>query len=188
MEAKLRYRKELSSSHFAKPKIGKLSPRKYKPNVVKESVDQEIKSESPRQGTPRIDFIQRNIEIAATSKSRQLKPLPKSRKQCVVDATHELGAIPDYITDRKIAIEIERSIPDEARCPPGKRLMTEEEKTSAIQSLLLQKRHIEEAFSHEPLQIDTLIQLKRHESMDQRLRDIETAIDYLKHKYVFVSE
>lgn len=183
MEAKLRYRKELGSSHFRKQNIRK-SHKNVKPKVQESP---EPIPQTPR-SPPRIDFIQRNIDTASTARSRQPNPSPISRKQCIIDATHELGTIPDYVTDRKIAIEIENSIPDEARCPPGKRLMTEEEKISIIRDLLIQKYNIEQKLAHEPLKMNTLAQLRQHEAMEQRLEEIDTAVEYLKHKYVFVSE
>ena len=185
MEAKLRYRKEVGSSHYTKRSVRK-SRKQIKPKSA-ESPKPTITIEHPR-SPPRIDFIQRNIDAASAAKSRQPLPVPVSRKQCIIDATHELGAIPDYVTERKIAIEIENSIPDEARCPPGKRLLTEEEKIRLVKDLLLQKYNIEQKLAHEPLKMNTLAQLKQHEAMEQRLEEIDTAVEYLKHKYVFVSE
>ena len=77
---------------------------------------------------------------------------------------------------------------DGSVCPPGMRLLSEEEKAIAIDDLTEQKQEIESTLGRAPLRIESP-QLQRQQRMlEQQLIDIESSLEQLKKKYVFVPE
>lgn len=189
MEAHLRYRKQLNSTTF-----GKASTRRSIKRAPLQKVDEENREQNDthqkveRKHKPRIDFIQRNIDSAAKAPSRQKKVEPISRKQALIDNTHVPGAIPRYVSERNEQMEIERTTPREARCPPGMRLLSEQEKLDAISNLTSQKSEIERTLGHAPLRIESQAMQKQQRQMEQQLDEIERSLEQLNRKYVFVPE
>ena len=191
MEAKLRYQKELRSGsrNSTKSKLKKLDyPQNGKINKI------DITHSAPKEitkayGAPRIDFIQRNIEQASNQKSRAKGPKVINHKEKVVNRKHAPGEIPDYYSQR--ALDMEKSshcYEDGSVCPPGMRLLSEEEKAIAIDDLTEQKQEIESTLGRAPLRIESP-QLQRQQRMlEQQLIDIESSLEQLKKKYVFVPE
>ncbi|KAK8890908.1 hypothetical protein M9Y10_028108 [Tritrichomonas musculus] len=191
MEAKLRYQKELRSGsrNSTKSKLKKLDyPQNGKINKI--DITHSAPKEIPKAyGAPRIDFIQRNIEQASNQKSRAKGPKVINHKEKVVNRKHAPGEIPDYYSQR--ALDMEKSshcYEDGSVCPPGMRLLSEEEKAIAIDDLTEQKQEIESTLGRAPLRIESP-QLQRQQRMlEQQLIDIESSLEQLKKKYVFVPE
>jgi hypothetical protein len=191
MEAHLRYRKDLSSSVFDRPK----SARTVKKHIKDEDVPNENEDTITCGNTartsrkkPRIDFIRRNIETAATSRSRLKRKVPISAKAAIIDAVHKPGSIPRYVSARKEAMLAERNTPKEARCPPGMRLLSDEEKLESMAVLTEQRAEIEEILGHAPLHIESHTLLRQHRQMEEQLGSIERSMEQLNRKYVFVPE
>jgi hypothetical protein len=195
MEAHLRYQKQLGSRVFPKagPKLTGPRPlRKHKATENAENPPPEIGEEPvvplSERSTPRINFIQRNIQTASVSKSRQKVQRSISKKEVVIGATHQAGAIPRYVSERKEQMEREKNTPREARPPAGMRLLSEDEKAKAMSNLGAQKDEIEQVLARAPLVIESQTLLRKHREMEEQLKELDHSVEQLKRKYVFVPE
>ena len=189
MEAKLRYQKELrtSKNSISKSKMKKLD---YPQRTTINKVD--ITHSAPKKipnvyGEPRIDFIQRNIEQASNQKSRVKGAKPLNRKERIVNQKHAPGEIP-YHSQRSFGMDKSNCFEDGTVCPPGMRLMSDEEKAIAIDDLTDQKLEIESTLGRAPLRIESPQLLRQQRMLEQQLQDIESSLEQLKKKYVFVPE
>jgi hypothetical protein len=180
MEAQLRYRKELNSSIF--PTVHK-APRKNRISPQESFTESESEAPSDSKKPPRVDFIQRNIDHAAHSKSRQKVAPEPSRKQLIVDAVHRPGQIPK--ASREKLTEPPQPV-QPIRCPPGTRLLSEAEKMEAIASLEEQKQELEETLGQASLHVEGQARIKRQREMEDGLRGIERSLDQLNRQFVFV--
>jgi hypothetical protein len=184
MEARFRLRRELASSMFPVPQRW---PRK-KGIGKRESFVEDLPpiAEAARPKPPRIDFIQRNIDHAAQTRSRQ-KVVPRlNRKEAILNTRHEPGVLPRYVRDQRESRFADAPVPEEVRCPPGTRLLTDGEKNEALAALRSRKEELEAAFARAPLRIETQSMQKRHTEMEAQLREIDDSIDKLNKTYVFV--
>jgi hypothetical protein len=195
MEARRRYKNQLGSKVFPRPGPKLTGPRPLKKQKTSENNDNaagEMPAETvpalPTRSTPRIDFIQRNIDRASTSRSRQRIQPTVSKKELLVNAVHQRGEIPGYVAQRKEDMIREKNTPQEARCPPGMRLLTDGEKAESISNLSAQKDEIEQTLAHAPLVIESQSLLRKHREMEDQLREIDNSVEQLKRKYVFVPE
>jgi hypothetical protein len=189
MEAQLRYRKDLNSSVFgaapAKLKKKKGSASKREPT---ENVQEQPASKPDPKRNRRIDFVKRNIDDAACSRNRQKVKPGVSRKEAVLNAVHEPGSIPKGVADRKREILAAKMPHKESDCPPGMRMLSEEEKLDSLEVLEHRKEEIEETLGHAPLRIESQSLIRQHRELEQELQDIDRSMDQLKRKYVFVPE
>lgn len=191
MEAHLRFKRQMNSAApFATEKrtVPKKAP-KPKHRAIPEPepeppMKSPIKANKPK-AEPRIDFIQRNIEEAADAKTRAHKPKPGPKKY---ENAHKPGEIPKFITRRKEEIEAEHAPIPESKCPPGMRLLSDEEKMDAILNLKEQKEAIEAQLAKAPLRIESPQLLRQKRMLEQELTDIDASIDQLSRQYVFVPE
>jgi hypothetical protein len=187
MEAHLRYRKDLNSVAFGQPKSARVAKKPGK-KVPPTEIENEPTTMNAARKPPRIDFIQRNIDSASSSRSRLKKKIPTSSKEAILDAVHKPGSIPRYVSARKEAILVEKNTPQEAKCLPGTRLLTEAEKLDSLETLTEQKAEIEEILAHAPLHIESQTLLRHHRQMEDQLTQIEKSIEQLNRRYVFVPE
>lgn len=185
MEAHLRYLRDLNSTAFSNSSVRKSTKKKTTAPVSQIAAA----AVEPRPSTamqPRIDFVQRNIDSAAGSKSRLKKVEPITRKQTIVDAAHKPGAIPRYVSVHNRSVEVERTTPKEAKCPPGMRLMTDDEKVEGLAALRDRKLELEERLGHAPLSIESKTMQRQYREMEQQLNDVDASVEHLKRRYVFV--
>lgn len=191
MEAKLRYRSQLSSNGASaclyqekkvvkKPKA-KVTPQ---PKKIEEPKEEEPPKPSPKpKPKPRIDFIQRNIDEAAETKSRAHVPKPKGK---VIEPDHLPGEIPSYMDQVREELHSESHQSATIKCPKGTRVMTEEEKAIAIENLKAEKQEIETRLGKAPLHIESPQLLRNKKLLEQQLVEIDQSLAQLSKKYVFV--
>ena len=192
MEAKLRYQKELRTGTCQHPNSkNKLKKLDYPQNGKINKVD--ITHSAPKKipnvyGEPRIDFIQRNIEQASNQKSRVKGIRPLNHKEKIVNQRHAPGEIPYQSSQQSLNKDKTIRYEDGTVCPPGMRLMSDEEKYIAIDDLTDQKQEIESTLGRAPLRIESPQMLRQQRMLEQQLQDIESSLEQLKKKYVFVPE
>lgn len=190
MEAKLRYQKELRSGGVKKT-IGTKAQKKKPENQAPKQINKvDITRSAPKEipkayGDPRIDFVQRNIEQASNQKSRAKVDKGPNRKERIVNQIHAPGEIPHY---SQRPAEIDKDCEPESICPPGMRLLSEEEKQQAIIDLTEQKEEIIATLAKAPLTIESPQMQRQQRMLEQQLTDIESSLEQLKKKYVFVPE
>lgn len=204
MEARLRYQKELRSGGVTKNINAKTAQKKKvakPPTETKKKVEKpppepvnkvDITRSAPKEipkayGEPRIDFIQRNINQAANQKSRAKNDKTTTHKDKIINQKHAPGEIPHYYAKRSADTE-SINYEDEMACPPGMRLLSEEEKAQAIEDLTEQKKEIEATLGRSPLRIESPQMQRQQRMLEQELKDIESSLEQLKKKYVFVPE
>ena len=185
MEAHLRYRAQLGSGGVAGSLGSKKTTKKTKP-VHKPPPEPEPPKETPKpkqKAQPRIDFVQRNIDAAADTKSRAHQPKPQPRQY---GGNHLPGEIPHYLDTRKELIKEEPA--QQVQCPKGMRLMTNEEKTEALNDLRAEKADIESRLGKMPLRIESPQLIRQKRIMEDQLDEITQSIEQLSKKYVFLPE
>lgn len=193
MEAKLRYRSQLSSNGAAgclyqekktKP-IKKAKPvaPKPKPKEVEEEIVETPKPQPKPKPKPRIDFIQRNIDEAGETKSRAHVPKPQGKN---IEPDHLPGEIPSYMDQVREELRSENHQPSGVKCPKGTRLMSEEERQLAIENLKAEKQEIETRLGKAPLHIESPQLLRNKKLLEQQLADIDQSLAQLSKKYIFV--
>lgn len=189
MEAHLRYKKQLNSGFGFQDSY---KPKKIPKAKANQKIEEKNENEPILEDTQekkkqyRVDFVQRNIEDASYQKSRVPKPKQITRKEQIVDSVHEPGKIPNYIYEHKEKERMKHVKTPEMVCPKGKRLLTDEEKLEAIESLNAQKEEIEYQLSHAPLKIESPALLRNKKIMEDQLIEIEKSIESLNRRYVFV--
>lgn len=192
MEAKLRYQKELRTGACRKSNTkNKMKKLDYPQNGKINKID--ITHSAPKKipnayGEPRIDFIQRNIDQASNQKSRVKGVKPLNRKEIIVNQKHAPGEIPFQSSHSSLNTDKTIRYEDGTVCPPGMRLMSDEEKAIAIDDLTDQKQEIELTLGRAPLRIESPQMLRQQRMLEQQLQDIEASLEQLKKKYVFVPE
>jgi hypothetical protein len=106
----------------------------------------------------------------------------------VLNSVHPPGSIPRAVSQWRADILAEKNIPAEAKCPPGMRLMSEDEKIESIAALNLQKEEIEENLARRPLNVESQTLMRKFKEMENQLDEIEQEAEKLKKKYVFVPQ
>jgi hypothetical protein len=189
MEAQLRYRHHLGSDGFKSTFGGgqKVSRRPRAPEPARIQKPP-AKPDIAPSGLPRLDFVQRNISRAADQKSRAKPAHVPTSKERIVDARHAPGQIPQYIEVRKAKMDSRNVVPQGDGCPPGMRLLGENEKQESILDLDEQKEEMIAKLSRLPLNIESPTLLREKKMIEAELDEIERSIDQLKKKYVFVPD
>ena len=184
MEAHLRYKAQLGSGGVA----GSLGAKKAKKpkQIHKKEPEPEPEPEPPKpkpKTKPRIDFVQRNIDAAAETKSRAHQPKPQPRQY---GGNHLPGEIPHYLDTRRETIKDDPI--QQVQCPKGTRLMTNEEKAEALADLRAEKEDIEAKLGRLPLRIESPQLIRQKKIMEDQLDEITQSIEQLSKKYVFIPE
>lgn len=183
----MRYRRDVESSVFDPP--GR-TDRKRPPSARRASRENDSNAidHPAAKPTPRVNFIQRNVAGASCTKSRQKVRGSVTRKERVLNSIHATGSIPRAVSQWRAEKLAERNASPEARCPPGMRLMSEDEKIESIASLNAQKEEIEESLARRPLRLESQTLMRRFKEMEDQLDEIDRGAEKLKKKYVFVPQ
>mmetsp|Transcript_16233 Transcript_16233/g.16966 ORF Transcript_16233/g.16966 Transcript_16233/m.16966 type:complete len:299 (-) Transcript_16233:208-1104(-) len=108
-------------------------------------------------------------------------------------ARHEsYGRVPDYLVNRKqqwqeLEEEKIRNRPD-PNCPKGMMLMPEDERQSTLQTLHESRNECLKQIERLPFVIETPSAKRRAEELENKLREIEKAIDIFSKPKVFVAK
>jgi hypothetical protein len=183
----LRYRQALGSDGVKaklgigakrpSPKPPGTSPRRPPPDPAPPPEDP--KPSPPR---PRVDFVARNIAQASEPKGRA-KPDPKPAEKA---PAHAPGEVPRYLEARKASLEAQGSPPPRGPCPPGTRLLDEDEKEEALQALRDEKEELVARLGRLPLSIESPSAIREKRMLEMELDTIENSIAQLSKKFVFV--
>jgi len=158
--------------------------RSMEPIVVKPVVPraEEILPRAPR---PTKNFIGEN-----KNKIQEMLP-PRSDDNSDNNIHEEFGRIPKYLLDRKLKAaqeeaERRRNAPD-PDCPPGMKRMPEEERLNTLEVLASSKEECLKQLSKLPFVIETPVLRKKQESLEQKLREIDNALELFKKPKVFIA-
>lgn len=140
----------------------------------------------PRAPRPNKDFIGEN-----RNKIQEMLP-PRADNNADGASTHEeFGRIPKYLLDRKLKAaqeedERRRNAPD-PDCPRGMKRMPEEERIHTIEVLSSSKEECLLQLSKLPFVVETPVLRKKQESLEQKLREIDNALELFRKPKVFIA-
>lgn len=106
-------------------------------------------------------------------------------------AKHEdFGRVPEYIEQRKAKIaaekeEIRKRLPD-PNCPPGMKLMPDEERRSTLDVLLKSRTEALKQLQHMPFIVETPSAQRKKLALEDKLKEIEDAVALFSRTKVFV--
>ncbi|KAL9658281.1 hypothetical protein ABK040_015603 [Willaertia magna] len=169
-------RKETSNIDYKKPPIPKRDEtiEIYRPVKDKDYIKQNAKDELKQIATKNQNKLNRN------ETEEYQKP-------------NEFGKIPKYLKDRKkqweeeaLRQKIEVQKVDE--CPPGMRLLPEEERLETLRELEKNKETVMTDIRKMPLICDTVVLQKRKTFLENKLLDIEAAIRTFSRKKLYIAD
>lgn len=102
----------------------------------------------------------------------------------------EFGTVPKYLEERKMrqeeeSMERRRRAPD-PDCPPGMKLMPNEERLSTLQKLNESRAEALSHLSKMPFVVEIPSVLKRKKDLENKLKEIESAIEIFNKPKVFI--
>ena len=104
------------------------------------------------------------------------------------------GRVPEYLVEKKAKEEAAQRRKDEEsrapklHCPPGHRILAEDERLETIALLETRKIEVEQQVARLPLRIETDGQRRRQADLNKRLVDIDQALRFLNKPHVLVKE
>ena len=151
-----------------------LTPRKA-------SIPKETAHLAPRSNA---NFISRN-----RSEAKILAP-PEEHEVIQEPKHSEFGRVPKYLENRKAQWEeekeeIRRNAPD-PNCPPGMKLMSEDERLSTLEILQQNREEAMKQFSKLPFVIETASLIRRKNEIEMKLKEIENAIGLFSRPRVYI--
>ena len=106
-------------------------------------------------------------------------------------AKHDnFGRVPEYIEQRKAKIaaekeEIRKRLPD-PNCPPGMKLMPDEERRGTLEVLLKSRTEALKQLQHMPFIVETPSAQRKKLALEDKLKEIEDAVALFSRTKVFV--
>lgn len=131
------------------------------------------------------DFVSKNRKEA-----RRLQP-PKAEEEANNSRHESYGRVPEYLEHRKaqwadLEEDRRRRAPD-PNCPPGMCIMPEDERQSTLQTLLDSKRECQRQLEKLPFVIETPSMRRKADDLENKMREIEKAIEVFSKPKVYVA-
>jgi len=134
------------------------------------------------------DYIKQNAKaaIAQANNKPQIttEPTPKALNP-------SYGKVPQYIEEyknqREILMEKKRQDDEQAKCPPGMKLMHEQERVETLQILQRGKDEVWQAINKLPIASNTMTVQKRRAEYEAKLQELENAIRTFSKPKVYVA-
>jgi len=151
---------------------------------------------SPRKApVPKEDgrFHHREIDFVASNRKGIQRMVPDRPKVQESPAKHEsYGKNPKYLEERKQQMKEEkelrmRNMPD-PDCPKGMKLMADEERLSTLENLQRSKTEVLQLLGKMPMVLETVSARKKQEVFENKLKEIENAINIFKKPKVFIAK
>lgn len=184
---------------------GSLEVRQERERKLKRSEAVAAKASSPAKREPLKQPVPRAREVnrlaprsnkdfvgANRTEARQMEPKRRQSNDEEVHRHSEFGAVPKYLQDRKeewAETEARRqaALPDPS-CPPGMRLMPEDERLETLDILLESEREAQSMMLKLPLHSTTPSVVKRKEALEAKLKEIEAAKKIFSKARVYIKE
>ena len=178
--------------------------------VEKQMVEAEMYTTAIRPSTPRKDAVPKATETAmlaprskadwvASNKMRAQTIMPPSPSKSTISEDFSnvkkhkaFGKVPSYLQQRKSEWKIEKdrieaSKPDKD-CPPGMTLMDDDERLATLETLQQSKIECMKILSKMPIVLETLSMKERQTSLENKLKEIESAIGIFSKAKVFIAK
>ena len=141
---------------------------------------------APRSNTNFISSNRSNADNLAPpdKKTEREKKFEKSAKH------DNFGKVPDYIEQRKAKWaaekeEMKKRMPD-PNCPPGMKLMPDEERRETLEVLLQSRTEALRQLQHMPFIVETPSATRKKLALEDKLKEIEDAVALFSRTKVFV--
>eukprot|EP00471_Norrisiella_sphaerica_P002815 CAMPEP_0184494402 /NCGR_PEP_ID=MMETSP0113_2-20130426/28624_1 /TAXON_ID=91329 /ORGANISM="Norrisiella sphaerica, Strain BC52" /LENGTH=278 /DNA_ID=CAMNT_0026880143 /DNA_START=45 /DNA_END=881 /DNA_ORIENTATION=- len=129
------------------------------------------------------NFLAENRTAAAETKTRA----PKAK---ALTENKNFGKIPDYIIKRKIELakkkEAKKKAAKKNDLPPGMVQVPEEERLEILRKLQAGKKQVSDELARFPLVVETLSRKKAKKELDDKMKEIESAIKVFSQKKVLM--
>ena len=136
----------------------------------------------------------KNFISANRNEADQLAPPERKterEKKYERAAKHDnFGKVPDYIEQRKAKWaaekeELKKRMPD-PNCPPGMKLMPDEERLETLEVLLKSRTEALKQLQHMPFVVETPSATRKKLALEDKLKEIEDAVALFSRTKVFV--
>mmetsp|Transcript_37004 Transcript_37004/g.37657 ORF Transcript_37004/g.37657 Transcript_37004/m.37657 type:complete len:300 (+) Transcript_37004:183-1082(+) len=139
---------------------------------------------------PKAPCVPKNFISENKLKSQAMLP-PKVMSKDSNDKHEAYGRLPDYLMERKMKAAIDeeerkKNAPD-PDCPRGMKRMPEEERLSTLEVLTSSKEECMRQLSKLPFIIDTPMLKNKQENLEQKLREIDNALELFRKPKVFIA-
>jgi len=135
------------------------------------------------------DFISSNRRAADKLAPPETKTIREKKFEQA--AKHgDFGRVPEYIEQRKAKIaaekaEMRKRMPD-PNCPPGMKLMPDEEREATLEVLLQSRTEALKQLQHMPFIVETPSAQRKKLALEDKLKEIEDAVALFSRTKVFV--
>ncbi|EFC43675.1 predicted protein [Naegleria gruberi] len=131
-------------------------------------------------------------DLKSIAKKGEAKVASKAVKEDF-EKPEDFGRVPQYIKDRKaIKHEKEQKEKEEQKkkdeCPPGMRLVSEEDRLETLTELEKSKREVQGAINKLPMLCDTQFLQQKKNNMERKLQEIDEAIKIFSRKKVYIAD
>ena len=185
-----------SDRQNAKWEAGKLPGTEYEP------MSRDLRNRAQRPAVPRAtdcapvpqreaaaDFITKN-----RSKAAKQAPVPAARRQSAADPKHKsFGQVPAYLNNVKKEVQNEKRAVEEmvraqqpGNCPPGMRLMPEDERLEMLRTLKESMKEGNDQLDRMPLNITTKKAIDKKRALEKKLEEIQDALKMFSKKEIFI--
>lgn len=139
-----------------------------------------------------INFIKQNRtdSIKKFEKNNSNKEI--SNKTASLARHEEFGKVPNYLENRRHQWQLEEqeriaNLPD-PDCPKGMILMPEKERIETLETLKNSRNEAMKQLSNMPFIIETPSQRKKHDLLENKIKEIESAIALFSRQKVFIAK
>mmetsp|Transcript_5202 Transcript_5202/g.4779 ORF Transcript_5202/g.4779 Transcript_5202/m.4779 type:complete len:129 (+) Transcript_5202:712-1098(+) len=121
----------------------------------------------------------------------ELKPKSSAKTDEDNQLHKNYGKVPKYINKYRVEKEEEnfrrRIEEEEAKIPPGTRLMGEEERLKTLEELQVSKKDINNVLERMPIAMKSMAMDRKKKELEERLMRIERAIETFSKKTVYIA-
>ncbi|CAG9331537.1 unnamed protein product [Blepharisma stoltei] len=134
------------------------------------------------------DYVKDNYKAAIVQ--APIKPVEKQEENAKA-LNPNYGKVPQYLEDYKAQREADRETKrrqeEDAKCPPGMRLMPEEERLETLEILQKGKDDVWMLINKLPIASNTQSVIRRREEYEKKLQELENAIKTFSRPKVYVA-
>eukprot|EP00474_Spongospora_subterranea_P010607 CRZ11065.1 hypothetical protein [Spongospora subterranea] len=143
--------------------------------------------EGPPAGEKPKNFIKHNLKTVVNAhppKVNHVEPTPITQEMW-------FGRVPLYIHKRKVELaqkqEEKRLDKEKEKLPPGMTLMSEEERQRTVELLLQNQQKLMGQLAKMPLTIETPSLVEKHNQINAKIEEVESALKLFSRKKVYIT-
>jgi Calmodulin-binding len=170
------------------------SLRSKEKQIQEEKIKKAELENQPQKANPKYSHVKSKVFdiLAPVTRSSSARSASRPNSKGTQSLHAEFGRVPEYlqlerkVKEEKERVEKERKSGNQIVIPPGHRLLPEQERQETIEMLQRRKKEVEACIGKLPLRIEIDSQRRRQSDLEKRLKDIETALQFLHKPNVVV--